>query len=174
MPRVQVNDIEMNYETQGSGDPLILIPYLAADQAYYAFQLPDLSERYTCITVDLRGAGESDKPDEPYSTDQYADDLAGLMDALGIERAHVAGVSLGAATGLWPAIKHPNRVATLGVRSAWTRRDLVTPPRLVDVCTRGIREAEVVVFEHLSHAGLHEDAATFNQTAMEFLGRHPL
>jgi pimeloyl-ACP methyl ester carboxylesterase len=63
MPKVRANNITINYEQQGSGEPLVLLPYLAADHACYAFQLEEYARRFTCITVDLRGAGESDKPD---------------------------------------------------------------------------------------------------------------
>ena len=59
MPKVKVNDITINYETQGSGEPLILIPYLAADNACYAFQVADYAKHFTCISLDPRGAGET-------------------------------------------------------------------------------------------------------------------
>ena len=58
MPKVRVNDITMNYEQQGTGEPLILIPYLAADNACYACQVADYAKLFTCISIDPRGAGE--------------------------------------------------------------------------------------------------------------------
>src|SRR5215472_17325542 len=125
MPKVKINDITMNYAQQGTGEPLVLIPYLAADNACYAFQVGDYAKHFTCISLDPRGAGETDKPDGPYSTQLFADDVAGFMQALGIERAHVSGLSLGAATGLWLAAKHPARVRSLSLHSGWTRSDLV-------------------------------------------------
>jgi pimeloyl-ACP methyl ester carboxylesterase len=123
MPKIRANDITMNYEQQGAGEPLLLIPYLAADNACYAFQVADYAKQFTCISVDPRGAGETDKPAGPYSTELFADDVAGLLGALGIERAHVAGLSLGAATGLWLAAKYPERVKSLSLHSCWTRSD---------------------------------------------------
>jgi len=123
MPKVKVNDITMNYERQGTGEPLILIPYLAADNACYAFQVADYAKRFDCISVDPRGAGESDKPVGTYSTQLFADDVAAFMQAIGVERAHVSGLSLGAATGLWLASKYPNRVKSLSLHSCWTRSD---------------------------------------------------
>ena len=57
MPVVQANGIDVYYEVQGEGEPLVLIPYLAADQACYAFQVADYAKSFTCFTVDLRGAG---------------------------------------------------------------------------------------------------------------------
>jgi len=123
MPKVKVNDIAINYESQGSGEPLILIPYLAADNACYAFQVADYAKHFTCISLDPRGAGESDKPAGTWSTELFADDVAAFMKAIGVEKAHVSGLSLGAATGLWLASKYPERVKTLSLHSCWTKTD---------------------------------------------------
>jgi pimeloyl-ACP methyl ester carboxylesterase len=123
MPKVKVNDIIMNYESQGSGEPLVLIPYLAADNACYAFQVADYAKHFTCLSVDPRGAGETDKPAGAYSTAMFADDIAAFMQAIGVERAHVSGLSLGAAVGLWLAGKHPQRVKSLSLHSAWDKTD---------------------------------------------------
>ena len=123
MPRVQAGNITMNYDQQGSGEPLVLIPYLAADYACYAFQVADYVKHYTCISVDLRGAGESDKPVGAYSTEMFADDVAALMQTLGVEKAHVTGLSLGAATGIWLAAKYPERVKSLSLHSGWHKSD---------------------------------------------------
>jgi pimeloyl-ACP methyl ester carboxylesterase len=123
MPKVTANGITMNYEQQGSGEPLVLIPYLAADNACYAFQVADYAKHFTCISVDPRGAGETDKPPGAYSIELFADDVAAFMQAIGVERAHVSGLSLGAATGLWLAAKYPQRVKSLSLHSGWTKSD---------------------------------------------------
>jgi pimeloyl-ACP methyl ester carboxylesterase len=123
MPQVKANGITMNYDQQGSGEPLILIPYLAADYACYAFQVAEYAKHFTCISVDLRGAGVSDKPDGVYSSELFADDVAALMAALGIPKAHVMGLSLGAATGMWLAAKYPEKVKSLSLHSAWPKTD---------------------------------------------------
>ncbi len=123
MPRVQANNIEIYYEVQGEGEPLVLIPYLAADQACYAFQVAEYAKRFTCYTVDLRGAGLSGKPEGTYTTELLADDVAGFMSAAGITRAHVSGLSLGAATGMWLAAKYPSLVRSLSLHSGWTATD---------------------------------------------------
>ena len=95
MSKVQANGITINYEQRGAGEPLVLIPYLAADHACYAFQVADYAKHFTCISLDPRGAGETDKPDGTYSMELFADDVAAFMQAIGIERAHVSGLSLG-------------------------------------------------------------------------------
>jgi pimeloyl-ACP methyl ester carboxylesterase len=124
MPKVKANNITLNYEQQGSGEPLILIPFLSADNACYAFQVAEYAKHFTCISVDLRGTGESDKPAGEYSTEVLADDVAALMQALEITSAHVTGLSLGAAVGLWMAAKNPEKVKSLSLHSGWTKTDL--------------------------------------------------
>ena len=123
MPTVQANGIDMYYEQQGEGPPLVLIPYLAADQACYAFQVGEYAKHFTCFSVDLRGAGLSGKPEGTYTTELLADDVAAFMQAVGLDSAHVAGLSLGAATGMWLAAKYPARVTSLSLHSAWDRTD---------------------------------------------------
>ena len=123
MPKIKANNITMNYEQQGAGEPLILIPYLAADNACYAFQVAEYAKHFTCISIDLRGTGESDKPAGVYSTELFADDVATFMQTLGIAKAHVSGLSLGAAAGMWLAAKHPDRVKTLSLHSGWAKSD---------------------------------------------------
>ncbi|MBO0818075.1 MAG: alpha/beta fold hydrolase [Actinobacteria bacterium] len=123
MPTVQANGIDVYYEVQGEGEPLVLIPYLAADQACYAFQVAEYAKDFTCFTVDLRGAGLCSKPEGAYTTELLADDVAAFMQAAGMGRAHVAGLSLGAATGMWLAAKYPERVTSLSLHSAWDRTD---------------------------------------------------
>jgi 3-oxoadipate enol-lactonase len=123
MPTIKANNITINYEQQGTGEPLLLIPYLAADNACYAFQVADYAKQFTCISLDPRGAGESDKPAGTYSTELFADDIAAFIAAIGLDRVHVAGLSLGAAIGMWLAAKHPARVKSLSLHSAWAKSD---------------------------------------------------
>jgi 3-oxoadipate enol-lactonase len=123
MPRVRAGNITLNYEQQGSGEPLVLIPYLAADCACYAFQVADYSKHFTCISIDLRGTGLSDKPGGVFSTEMFADDVAALMQAIGVPMAHITGLSLGAAVGIWLAAKYPERVKSLSLHSGWPKSD---------------------------------------------------
>jgi pimeloyl-ACP methyl ester carboxylesterase len=123
MPKVKAKNLTINYEQQGSGEPLILIPFLTADHACYAFQVAEYSKHFTCISLDLRGTGESDSPDSAYTTETLADDVAGFMQALGISKAHVSGLSLGAAVGIWIAAKHPEMVKSLSLHSCWPKTD---------------------------------------------------
>ena len=265
MPQAEVDGLTINYDVQGEGEPLLLIPYTSADHACYAFQLPAYTEHFSCIALDLPGSGESDKPAGPYSTDGYADQVAAFLGVIGTERAHVAGVSLGAAVGIHLAARHPGRVRSLSLHSAWDTsdsylttvvelwrtlapslptvadvviqaifpfcftpeayasrpefvealvdfvrsrpaqpleaflaqadaaiahdarpvlrqigaptlitfgaHDLVCGERFAERLKSGIGGSELVVFEHLSHAGLHEDPETFNRATLDFLLR---
>jgi pimeloyl-ACP methyl ester carboxylesterase len=265
MPQVDAAGLRINYDVQGDGEPLLLIPYTGADHACYAFQLPAYTEHFRCVAIDLPGSGESSKPAGPYSTEGYADQVAAFMAAAGIERAHVAGVSLGGAIGLHLAARHPERVRSLSLHSTWHRTDaylcalvemwrslarglptvadaviqgvfpfcftdgmyndrpdfvqglvdfvrsrpaqplegflaqtdavlahdasgvlghISAPTQITfgahDICTStrfagplrdGIAGSEMVEFDGLSHAGLHEDAETFNRATLDFLLR---
>jgi pimeloyl-ACP methyl ester carboxylesterase len=96
---------------------------LAADHACYAFQVAEYAKHFTCISLDLRGTGETDKPEGSYSTELLADDVAAFMQAIGIQKAHISGLSLGAATGMWLAAKHPDKVQSLSLHSGWPKTD---------------------------------------------------
>jgi len=123
MPKIKANNITINYEQQGTGEPLILIPYLAADHACYAFQVAEYAKHFTRFSLDLRRTGETDKPEGEYSTELLADDVAAFMQAAGIRKAHVTGLSLGAATGMWLAAKYSDKVQSLSLHSGWPKTD---------------------------------------------------
>ena len=123
MPVAQANGIEINYDVQGEGEPIVLIPYLAAEQACYAFQVAEYAKHFTCYSVDPRGAGLSSKPEGEYTTELMADDIAAFMAAVGVGRAHIFGVSLGASIGTWLAAKYPEQVKSLSLHSAWDKTD---------------------------------------------------
>jgi pimeloyl-ACP methyl ester carboxylesterase len=265
MPQVEVDGLTINYDVQGEGEPLLLIPYTSADHACYAFQLPAYTEHFSCVAVDLPGSGESDKPPGPYSTEGYAEQLAAFLGAIGIEQAHVAGMSLGAAVAMHLAARHPGRVRSVSLHSGWHAsdaflkivleqwrtlasslptvadvviqgifpwcftpdmyverpefvdtlvdfvrsrpaqpvdgfvaqidaviahdasaalgeigaptlitfgaRDLVCSTRFAEPLHSRIEGSELVVFDHLSHAGLHEDPEAFNRATLDFLLR---
>jgi pimeloyl-ACP methyl ester carboxylesterase len=108
-----VGDIDIYYETHGSGDPLVLIMGLRRNAEWWYRQIPALSEHFQIIAFDNRGAGRSDKPHVDYSIKMFADDTAGLMDALGIETAFVLGISMGGFIAQELAINHPAKVRRL-------------------------------------------------------------
>jgi len=113
MPRVEVNGLGIYYEEHGSGPPLVLIGGLGADTSLWSKQLPEFSRQFRVVVFDNRGAGRTDKPDEPYSIPMLAADTAGLMHALGIERAHVVAASLGGLVAQELVLTHPEMVDRL-------------------------------------------------------------
>lgn len=117
--------IEIYYEVEGTGEPLLLIMGTAADHTTWAAQVEAYRDDFSVITYDARGTGRSTHPAEPevYTMRIMADDAAALLDHLDVARAHVSGLSLGSATAQELAINHPERVATLQLHCTWGRSD---------------------------------------------------
>lgn len=113
MPFTVSPGFRMYYETHGAGVPLLLINGLGSDSSEWLFQLPAFAERFRVVAFDNRGSGRSDTPPGPYSTAQMADDAASLLSHLGMDRAHVLGVSLGGMVAQEVALRHPRSVLRL-------------------------------------------------------------
>jgi len=109
----EVNGIKICYEIAGEGDPVILIHGFGASKEVWIAQFGPLSEHFKVIRFDNRGAGKSDRPNEPYTMKMYADDIAGLMDFLKIEKANIIGWSLGGMIAQHFALNHQDRVKKL-------------------------------------------------------------
>lgn len=116
--------IDCAYSVEGSGEPLFLIHGIGARRATFARLVEMLKDRFTCISYDLRGHGESPLPDGRFGLDDLVDDLEALRARLGIDRAHVAGHSLGGMIGPAYARRFPDRVASLGL---WSTAAFRTP-----------------------------------------------
>ncbi len=110
---VTANGVKLYYAITGSGPYLILIEGLGVATWLWEKQLPAFARHFTTVVYDNRGAGKSDKPQGPYTVAMMADDLAGLMDALEISRAHILGVSMGGFIAQDFALRHPERVDRL-------------------------------------------------------------
>jgi pimeloyl-ACP methyl ester carboxylesterase len=123
MPKVRVKDIEMYYEIHGSGDPVVLIAGLTGTTKNWELQVPELEKHYRVLVFDNRGVGYTDKPDMPYSTRMFADDASGLMDKLGIAKAHIVGASMGGAIAQEFALNYPERVRSLTLSCTFHKAD---------------------------------------------------
>lgn len=126
MPTVRVGDIEMFYMDVGDGEPLLLIMGFGGDTTAWALQMADFSARHRVIAFDNRGVGQSDAPDHPYTTQMMAGDTLGLMDALGVDRTHVLGVSMGGMIAQELALARPDRVRSLHLACTFARPDTYT------------------------------------------------
>lgn len=113
MPKVKVGDINIYCEVHGKGEALVLIMGLGADISAWFRLIPVLSQEYQVIAFDNRGAGQSDKPDIPYATEMMADDLVGLLETIGIDTAHIFGVSMGGTIAQHFALRYRNKVTSL-------------------------------------------------------------
>ena len=107
MPKVSVNGFSLYYEIQGDGEPVVLIPGFAAGRETWVLQTPSLSRDFRVITFDPRGVSESEKPEGPQSISLLADDLAHLLQALGISKAHIVGASFGGFVAQEFALRYP-------------------------------------------------------------------
>jgi len=123
MSTAKVGDLDMYYEVHGTGDPLLLIMGLAADSTAWMFQVPEFEQHYRTIVFDNRGVGRTSKPAGPYTMHQMADDAAGLLDALAVDRAHVVGVSMGGMIAQELAIRYPGRVRSLVLACTYPEPD---------------------------------------------------
>ena len=114
MPHAQLKDIALFYERAGQGEPLLFISGTGGDLRNRpgVFEGP-MPKSFDVLAYDQRGLGQSDKPDQPYVMADYADDAAGLMDALGWDTAHVVGASFGGMVAQEFALRHPARVRRL-------------------------------------------------------------
>jgi pimeloyl-ACP methyl ester carboxylesterase len=117
MPKVLINGIGLHYEVHGSGSPMVFVHEFAGDSASWDPQVNFFSRRYTVVAYDARGYPPSDVPDDPaaYSQQKAVDDLCGVMRHLGIQRAHLVGLSMGGFCVLHFGFQHPELARSLVV-----------------------------------------------------------
>ncbi len=120
MTRARVGDVDLFYELTDFTEPwkqapapLLFIHGLGGDHAFWSYQVPAFCQRYPVLTVDLRGHGQSSKPDADWTIQDMARDVVRLLRSLGAERAHVVGCSLGGMVAQQIALDHPLTVASL-------------------------------------------------------------
>jgi pimeloyl-ACP methyl ester carboxylesterase len=123
MPTVPLRDCELYYEETGTGEPIILMPGLGHDHAYYDKTVPLLAPVGRVVAIDPRGLGRSVCPDTQYSVEQWADDVLRLIEHLGAKRAHLVGSSLGACIALQAALDDPARIASLALVAGFSELD---------------------------------------------------
>jgi pimeloyl-ACP methyl ester carboxylesterase len=123
MKKIQVNNVTLSYERFGSGAPLMLVHGFPLDHTLWNETARLLETDFDVILPDLRGFGQSTTVETPYTMSEMADDLAGLLDHLGLEKAALAGHSMGGYVCLAFAKKYPQRVSGLGLVASQAAAD---------------------------------------------------
>lgn len=182
-----VNGLHLYYETYGQGSPLVLLHGGMLGIEYFAPLIPELAKHHQVIGVEAQGHGRTGDIDRAITPAALATDVVGLLDHLNIDRAHVLGHSLGAATALELAVSHPARVRSIvpisaSVRPDGMHEDLLDPARFA-TSTRLPTQADFASFremyERLSphperfeafHARLSQSAADLQGWSDEQLG----
>lgn len=115
MPHILVNDIDLYYELSGNGEPLLFLHGLGSSTDDWKYQTEHFSNRYRVITVDMRGHGQSAKPQGPYSIDLFTLDVTAFMHALDLGPTHVVGLSMGGMIAFQIAVDQLSLVRTLTI-----------------------------------------------------------
>ena len=123
MDTVAVNGINLAYTRLGKGTPLMLVHGFPLDSSSWNELIPYLKDHFDLILPDLRGFGKSTTVEAPYTLSDMADDLAGLLDHLGVEKTALAGHSMGGYISLAFAKKYPQRVSGLGLIASQAAAD---------------------------------------------------
>ncbi len=149
MTNVTANGIQIHYDIQGEGEPLVLLMGLGAHGTKWEQHLAAYKKHFQCILIDNRGAGQSDKPEmDAYSTEMMAQDTLGVLDALGIKKAHFHGISMGGAISQIIAAKHPERVRSLILTSTFAKPGVFFT-RGVEILRDSIGVLDAAAFTHL-------------------------
>src|SRR5438067_2183100 len=161
--QAEVNGVKLWYDVTGDGEPVVQIHGAGFGHFNFAPATAELAKHFKVVDYDMRGYGQSDRPDQHYDMEVWADDVAGLMDALGIEAAHVHGTSMGGMIAIVFAGKYPTRTTSVVINCAAAK--LGTAGRLIfknwidiarlDVDGPGSRIlAELIAWQALSKAFL--------------------
>jgi 3-oxoadipate enol-lactonase len=111
---VRTNGQELFYEVHGQGPPLVLVMGIGYDSSVWTLQqVPVLSTRFRVVLIDNRDVGRSSRADHPYTIADMADDVAGVLDALNIDRSHLLAASMGCMIGMEFALRHPDHLDRL-------------------------------------------------------------
>ena len=156
---IEVRGARLWYQVTGTGEPVLQIHGSGFGHFNFGPATPILSEEFRCIDYDQRGYGQSEKPEQHYDLEVWADDAAAILEELGIEKAHVHGTSMGGMVAILMAGKHPERVhsvvincaaAKLGFSGQLVFRNWIDLVRLEGCGSRTL--AELIAWQCLSRA----------------------
>ncbi|HEY8761803.1 MAG TPA: alpha/beta fold hydrolase [Candidatus Dormibacteraeota bacterium] len=174
--RARTGDIETAWFEIGRGSPLVLIHGLADDHRLWRKAVPDLALRHRVILYDVRGHGQSTVGDADGTLDQLGADLARLMEAIGLERATVAGFSLGGTIAMRLAIDHPEKVDVLFAVATSSRVSTAAAQWYAERAAMGNSELRTTIDRdtvdayHISPGELEEGLAIRRQSTQDPAG----
>jgi pimeloyl-ACP methyl ester carboxylesterase len=179
MPSLNLGDIQISYEIHGEGHPLLMICGIGYCAWFWRDIVPELAEYYQVIVFDNRGAGDSDKPEGPYSINMMANDTAGLMDALSISSAYVVGHSLGGFIAQELIVTRPELVSKLVLASTNHGGMKVIPitPEAMEVLTKRDGDPVELVRRGIEVAcapGFLEENSQITQDLIEYRFTNPV
>ena len=167
MPKLRVGDVQLWYELQGSGQPVVFIHGLGSSGRDWEAQVAAFAPHYQTLVFDLRGHGQSDKPPGPYSMAQFAADTAALVTSLGLAPAHIVGLSLGGGIAFQLAADRPDVVRSLVIVNSGPalqvrtlQEKLVIWQRLAIVRLLGMRAMGQTLSQRLFPKPEHADLRT--------------
>jgi pimeloyl-ACP methyl ester carboxylesterase len=178
---VDVNGLHMYFEDRGDGSPLVLLHGgMLSIELSFADLIPDLVTRHRVIAVEAQGHGRTADIDRPITPAALASDVVGLLDHLGLDRAHVLGHSQGAATALELAVSYPDRVrsvvpASASVRMEGMHEDLTDPDRQATSARMPTQQDFAAMQETYARLSPHPDhfddfLASLSQSAADLQG----
>lgn len=162
MPRATVNGVELFYDQDGQGEPIIFHHgYTGSHDVWWELITPRLRDRYRCIVMDARGAGDSGHPDSGYTIEQYARDVVGLADVLGLQTFTYCGHSMGGVIGMELGINHAARLNKLILVAPAPSNGVQSPPEMFERSRRLRRERarDTMIRERTIMAAREPDAA---------------
>ena len=140
----KINGLRLSYQIYGTGFPIIFIHGYGAKKEIWKTQVADIRKKFQAITFDIRGTGESDRPNIPYTMKLLADDVKGLMDFIGLERVHLIGRSFGGMIAQHFVLQYPEKVKKLVLIATNFGR---TDPDWVEIPKNG-RLEEIELIKH--------------------------
>lgn len=153
MPIVKVNDINMYYEIHGEGEPLVLLHGAGLETSSVGPLIQMFTSKYKVVSIDNRGVGRTDKPDELYSIEMMAEDTVGLLSAVGIKKAHFIGSSMGGRIAQVIAVRYPEMVrgliltATAARVSPSMKLELEIALKTPELWEKMLKESEVLFMQ---------------------------
>lgn len=169
MATIRVNGVEIYYELHGApdGEVVVLSNGVLMSTASWGLQTPVLARHYRVLVYDCRGMWKSEHPVGPYTMEEHADDLAALLDALQIDRAHLVGISYGGEVSMMFALRYPQRTRSLIVSSSVSHSDPILRA-MIDTWSAAARAGDARrLFDETYMLNFSAGYITANRAALE-------